>query len=481
MTHLTIVPLSTPASLGVAAQIAILNARRLFLQTDAHHSAQWIKASGVAYTSMDDLYGECFDFDELNDAIAARLMCGQDAVYAVPGRGPGQAQLSAILKAADERDVAVKLMPGTGYAEAACAEAGLAYGSLTICAANDLPERIDPFTPLCVEEIDTPIRAGEIKLALGEYYPDEYTVYFCSMNDCGTYDVKQIPLYELDRQDGYFAATCCIVPPASAQENLTRGDTDGLIYILRRLRAPGGCPWDAEQTHESIRSNLIEEAYEVIDAIDHKDPDALCEELGDLLLQIGLHAVMEEETATFTMRDVATGVINKMIYRHPHVFGTVKADTSDQVLFNWENLKKKEKHHQSYTEIMQAIPKGFPALMRAAKVQKKAAHAGFDWSDAKEALYKLPEEVAELTEAMEQGDDAHIDEELGDVLFAAVNVIRLLKRDPEGLLNASTNKFIARFAAMEKLIAEDSRTLEGMTLAQMDEYWDKAKAQMQKN
>ena len=468
MNHLTIVPLSTPASLGVSAQIAILNADRLFLQTDAHHSAQWIKASGVAYTSMDDLYGECFDFDELNDAIAARLMCGHDAVYAVPGRGPGQAQLSAIRKAAEERGVAVKLMPGTGYAEAACAEAGLAFGSMTICAANDLPERIDPFIPLCIEEIDTPIRAGEIKLALGEYYPDEYTVYFCSMNNCGTYNVQQIPLYELDRQDGYFAATCCIVPPAAAQENLTRGDTDGLIYILRRLRAPGGCPWDAEQTHESIRSNLIEEAYEVIDAIDHNDPDALCEEL-------------EEETSTFTMRDVATGVINKMIYRHPHVFGTVKADTSDQVLFNWENLKKKEKHHESYTEIMQAIPKSFPALMRAAKVQKKASHAGFDWSDAKEALYKLPEEVSELAEAMEQSDADHIDEELGDVLFAAVNVIRLLKRDPEGLLNASTNKFIARFSAMEKLIAEDSRTLEGMTLAQMDEYWDRAKAQMQKN
>ncbi|MBQ4610978.1 MAG: nucleoside triphosphate pyrophosphohydrolase [Clostridia bacterium] len=481
MTRLTIVPLSTPSALGAAAQRAVLDSPVLFLQTDAHPSARWIKDAGLAYTSMDDLYGECFDFDELNDAIAARLMCDQDAVYAVPGRGPGQAQLNAIRKAAAEREVSVKLMAGAGYAEAACAEAGLAYASLVICAANDLPARIDPFVPLCVEEIDTPIRAGEVKLALGEYYPDEYNVYFCSMTDGGAYHVRSIPLYELDRQDGFFAATCCIVPPASAQENLLRGDADGLMQILRRLRAPGGCPWDAEQTHESIRSNLIEEAYEVIDAIDRQDPDALCEELGDLLLQIGLHAAMEEETSTFTLRDVATGVINKMIYRHPHVFGSVKADTSDQVLFNWENLKKKEKHHESYTEIMQAIPKGFPALMRAAKVQKKAAHAGFDWSDPYEAMYKLPEEVSELAEAMEQGDDAHIDEELGDVLFAAVNVIRLLKRDPEALLNASTDKFIARFARMEKLIAADSRSLSDMTLAQMDEYWDKAKAQMQKN
>ncbi len=479
MAVLTIVPLSTPGSIGISAQTALLNTYDLFLQTDAHPSAEWIKAAGIPYTSMDDLYGGCYDFDELNDAIAARLMCGRDAVYAVPGRGPGQAQLEAIRTAADKAGVQLNLIPGTGYAEAACAAAGLAYGCMTICAANDLPTRIDPFVPLCIEEIDTPMRAGEVKLALCEYYPDEYSVYFCRMNEYGTYSIDSIPLYELDRQSGYFAATCCILPPAPSQESLVRGDAEGLIHILRRLRAPGGCPWDAEQTHESIRSNLIEETYEVIDAIDRKDTDALCEELGDLLLQIGLHTVMEEETSTFTMRDVTTGIINKMIYRHPHVFGSVKADTPDQVLYNWENLKKKEKHHDSYTAIMEAIPKGFPALMRAAKVQKKAAHAGFDWDDANEALYKLPEEVSELTEAMAEGDAAHVDEELGDVLFAAVNVIRLLKRDPEELLNASTNKFIARFSAMEKLILADSLSLSDMTLAQMDEYWDKAKAQMQ--
>ncbi|MGN0792354.1 MAG: nucleoside triphosphate pyrophosphohydrolase [Christensenellales bacterium] len=481
MTTLTIAPLCTPGSVSAAAQSAINSANRLFLQTDAHQSAEWIKAAGIAYTSMDDLYGECFDFDELNDAIAVRLMCGEDAVYAVPGRGPGQAQLESILRAAAERDVKVTLLPGIGYAEAAMAALCKVYGSTVICAANQLPERINPFLPLCIEEIDTPMRAGETKLALGEYYPDEYKVHFCAMKDDGEYNITEIPLYELDRQKDYFAATCCIVPPAPSQESLTRGDADGLMYILRRLRAPGGCPWDAEQTHASIRSNLIEEAYEVIDAIDREDTDALCEELGDLLLQIGLHAIMEEETSTFTMRDVTTGIINKLIYRHPHVFGTVHADTPEQVLFNWENIKKKEKHHDTYAAVMEAVPKGFPALMRAAKVQKKAAHAGFDWSDAYEAIFKLPEEVSELTEAMEQGDPAHIDEELGDVLFAAVNVIRLLKRDPEAMLNASTDKFIARFKEMEKLVLADSLSLEGMALAHMDAYWDKAKAQMQKN
>ena len=260
-----------------------------------------------------------------------------------------------------------------------------------------------------------------------------------------------------------------------------RYDWQDFLEVMKILRSPGGCPWDAEQTHASIRREFLEEVYETLDALDRDDPAAMCEELGDVLMQVVFHAQIEAEQNGFTMDDVVDGVCKKLVYRHPHVFGSVKADTSDQVLFNWENLKKKEKHHESYTEIMQAIPKGFPALMRAAKVQKKAAHAGFDWSDPYEAMYKLPEEVSELAEAMEQGDDAHIDEELGDVLFAAVNVIRLLKRDPEALLNASTDKFIARFARMEKLIAADSRSLSDMTLAQMDEYWDKAKAQMQKN
>lgn len=175
---------------------------------------------------------------------------------------------------------------------------------------------------------------------------------------------------------------------------------------------------------------------------------------------------------------MTSGIINKMIYRHPHVFGTAEADTPEQVLSNWEKLKKKEKHMESYSATMEAVPKGFPALMRAAKIQKKAANVGFDWDNADQALYKLPEEVSELTKAMAEGSHAHIDEELGDVFFAAVNVARLLKRDPEQLLNAATDKFITRFKVMEELITADSLSLEDMTLEKMDRYWDKAKKKL---
>ena len=428
---------------------------------------------------MDDLYDSSCDYDELNLAIAAKLMCGCDAVYAVPGRGIGEGQLSAIREAAAKAAVTLKVLPGIGYSDAALSGLPLTLSDRrTICAANALPSAIDPFLPLCIEEMDTGLCAGDVKLALLDYYPDEYTVYFCDMEADGEYRVKEIPMFELDRQNSYSAATCCIVPPAASQDKLDRGDMNGLMAVLRRLRAPGGCPWDAKQTHETLRSGLIEEAYEVIDAIDGGDPFALCEELGDLLLHIGMHTVIEEEMSSFTLRDVTSGIINKMIYRHPHVFSTAEADTPEQVLSNWEKLKKKEKNMESYYAAMEAVPRGFPALMRAAKIQKKAATAGFDWDNADEALYKLPEEVCELTNAMAEGDSAHIDEELGDVFFAAVNVARLLGRDPEQLLNAATDKFMTRFRVMEELIKANSLSLEDMALEEMDRYWDKAKEKL---
>lgn len=480
MNTLTIVPLSTPGNISRKAEDIIRSADTLFLQTSAHQSAKWILDAGLSFETMDDLYGECFDFDELNQAIANRLMCGKSVVYAVPGRGIGQAQFEAILSAAKENDVEVIRLPGTGYGDTALAcIPDAVFDGVTICPANQLPLRIDPYTPLCIEELDTRLRAGEVKLALSEYYPDEYPVWFCPMDESGNYNPVSIPLYELDRQENYFAATCCILK-AAEPGTLPRGDVDDLMRIMRVLRAPGGCPWDAEQTHASIRSALIEESYEVIDAIDRDDTEALLEELGDLLLQVVFHTIMEEEMSSFNLRDVATGIINKLVYRHPHVFGSTSVNDSDEVLVNWEQLKKKEKHQATCADTMHAVPKGFPALMRSAKIQKKAANVGFDWASAEEALFKLPEEVEELKEAMQSGDAAHIDEEIGDVFFAAVNVCRLLKRDPEAMLNASTDKFMNRFERTEQLILADRGTLEGMSLEEMDEYWVKAKAEMQK-
>lgn len=252
-------------------------------------------------------------------------------------------------------------------------------------------------------------------------------------------------------------------------------DVSDLERIVAILRAPGGCPWDAEQDHQSIRRNLLEEAYEACEAIDEGSAEHLREELGDVLLQVVFHTQMEKEQGGFTLDDVADGVCKKLIFRHPHVFGDVQVSGSDEVLVNWDELKREEKHQESYTDTLTSVAKSLPALWRAEKVQKKAKKAGFDWSDAQGAVDKLSEELSELKEAMAQGTNVH--EELGDLLFAAVNVSRFVEADPEEALNAATEKFISRFAKVEALASAQGKDMKEMSLSELDALWEQVKRQ----
>ena len=232
-------------------------------------------------------------------------------------------------------------------------------------------------------------------------------------------------------------------------------DWEDFLEIMRLLRAPGGCPWDAEQTHQSIRRNFLEETYEVLDALDRDDPHAMREELGDVLMQVVFHAQIEKEQGRFTMDDVVNEIAQKMVYRHPHVFGgTMQADTSEQVLVNWEVLKRREKDQRSTADAIEAIPHTLPALWRAEKTQSKAAKAGFDWDGTMGALEKLEEEVRELRAALEAGksvDDPHgIREEVGDTLFMAAKVAQSFQVDPEDALHRACDKFDARFRLVEE-------------------------------
>ncbi len=246
-----------------------------------------------------------------------------------------------------------------------------------------------------------------------------------------------------------------------------------LVEIVRILRAPGGCPWDAEQTHTSIRRNFLEETYEAVEAIDEGSPEHLKEELGDVLLQVVLHAQMESEAGSFTLDDVADGICKKLIYRHPHVFGDVAVSGTGEVLRNWEDLKRKEKGQSTNTDALSAVARSLPALWRAEKVQKKAKKAGFDWPNIHGALDKLSEEISELKEAVDQG--TNVEEELGDLLFSAVNVARFLKADPETSLHAATDKFISRFSLVEQAASQGGRRMEDMNLAELDKLWEEAK------
>ncbi len=475
MPTLTIAALSTPETISCAALDACKKADKLYLQTAHTPCAKPVLAAGLPYATMDDLYERAEDFDALREGVFDRLLAAcleGDVVYAVPGRGMGDALIPLKEKAA-AATISVRVLPGVPYAQAALSQAGMDYAAYVTAAANALPEPIDPKLPLAVEELDTKIRAGEVKLALTEYYPDEHPVLLFTMDETGAYQSKTIPLYTLDRPDCFHATTVLLVPPAEFL-SLTRFGYQELAAVMHTLRAPGGCPWDREQTHESLKKTMIEECYEVLDAIDQKDDAALCEELGDVLLQIVFHAEMAAEQRRFTGRDVTTGIVQKLIYRHPHVFGTGRADTPDAVVEKWEQLKKKEKHFSSQTEVLQAVPKNLPALMRAYKLQKKAAQVGFDWDSAREAFHKLPEETEELRQAMEANE--HVAEEMGDLLFAAVNVCRLLHLEPEEILTSASEKFLSRFAGMEALALNGGRSLETMTLDEQEMLWQAVKS-----
>ena len=251
-------------------------------------------------------------------------------------------------------------------------------------------------------------------------------------------------------------------------------DFNDLLRIMEILRAPDGCMWDREQDHQSIRRNFIEETYEVCEAIDEEDTEHLKEELGDVLLQVVFHTQMEKEKGVFDIGDVADGICKKLIFRHPHIFGSVEVSSSEEILRNWDELERKEKHQETDTAALQSVAKSLPGLIRAEKLQKKAAKVGFDWDRAEDALDKVAEELDEVRRAMQGDGDP--EEELGDLLFAAVNVSRHLKIDAERAMEKACNKFTDRFAQMDQMAREMQKNLSDLSLEELDVLWEKAKS-----
>ena len=248
-----------------------------------------------------------------------------------------------------------------------------------------------------------------------------------------------------------------------------------LVTIMARLRGENGCPWDLEQTHLTLKKYLIEEAYECLDAIDSGNDDMLADELGDVLLQVVFHCQIASEEKRFDLERVAETISDKLVRRHPHVFGEQQLDTAGEVLAQWEDIKKSEKASEERHSVLDGVPSGLPALMKAEKLQKKAAKAGFDWSDTSQVLDKLKEEISELEDALE--NDTNIAMEYGDVLFSLVNLARFLKLDPEDALRQTNGKFDARFRYIESRLAEKGSSPESSSLEEMDQLWDEAKKQ----
>lgn len=453
--------------LSIGAARAFEEADAVILQTEKMPCAQEIRKRAKEFYTLDSFFDAAQDFDTLYGQAAdfiAEASAQKDVVFGVLGSLHANGFVAALRGKTD-----FEVIAGTSFESEGLGFSGkyMEIGPYQSAAARDLKKlHPDSSCALVVTEIDNPLLASEVKLFLSEYYDDETdTVWVCGSTH------RKIPLHELDRQTDFGAGATAVLPSLKdmARERFTFGD---LVDIMDRLRGRDGCPWDLEQTHETLRQYVLEEAYEVVEAVDQKDPAALADELGDLLLQVVFHAQIGKQRGEFNIADVTSNICSKMISRHPHIFGDTKARTADDVLVNWEAIKRTEKGLGNTTQAMEDIPLGMSALMRANKIQKKAAGAGFDWDNAGQALHKIKEETLELEAEMQSGRPEDMEGEAGDLLFAVVNVIRLLHINPEVALLRANRKFIGRFRYVEQ---KAGAKLTSMSLAEMDGLWDEAK------
>jgi tetrapyrrole methylase family protein / MazG family protein len=305
--------------------------------------------------------------------------------------------------------------------------------------------------------------------------PDDYTIYVVTAVGSAEEKVIEIPLYELDRITTLNNLTSVYVPPVK-DEAMLYHRFETLRRVIATLRGPNGCPWDRKQTHESLKKYLLEETYELFDAIDEQNDDHIIEELGDVLLQVMLHAQIGEDEGMFSINDVIQSITEKMIRRHPHVFGDVTVQNAEEVVQNWQRIKAKEKQDCS-SSLLDEVTKGLPGLLKAYEFQAKAAKVGFDWADVKPMWDKVEEEIKEFKQeaSKNQYDTKKLMNEFGDILFALVNIARYYKMNPEEALHATNMKFYRRFSYIEEQVKKNGLHMESLSLEQLDQWWEEAK------
>lgn len=447
--------------LTLGAVEALKSGLKIILHTDHSGCAEWLKENGIAFESLDTLYEECEDFDEHIEAAVDMVLNAaeaQDVIYGV--LDVRDRSVSALLQEAADR---MRIIAGPSAEDALLAYSN---GAALMLEASDWENfRLFAGENCIIRELDNRELASEVKLKLMETYPEECLVWV--MN--GGRPPVSIPLFDLDRMDRFDHRTCLLVPAVNDFMQLERYGFDHINQIIQKLCGPGGCPWDRAQTHESLRTCMLEEAYEVMEAIDEDDPDHLYDELGDMLLQIVLHAEIARRHGEFDISDVTTAISEKMIHRHTHIFGTDRASDTDQVLNLWHKNKKAERGQKTQTEVLRSVTKTLPALLRGLKVLKRSGDVGMCEHDLVHAMENAVKAVGEIAGSEKK------EETLGNALLMMCDAARLLKVDPEIALNKAVDRFIDKFEETEHKISAKGVDFESASKNMVQEYWNLVK------
>ena len=457
--------------LSVRAEKALESGAKIFVRTALAPSYKSVEKYGAQ--PLDYIFESSRNFDTLNKKLASAVLSAakeSDVVYCVDGAVCEDIACKIILS----RHKDTQVIEGISKAARASSLARLKSTQVTHVSAYDI-KNLKSTPAAAVYDIDSFFAASEVKIKLSDLFGEETLCTFVSAEKA-----VKIKIYEIDRMKNY-SSDCAVAVEEKSFLEKERYDYADLEHMIELLRAPGGCPWDRAQTNESIKQNMIEEAYELVDAINRDDDDGMEEECGDVLLQAAFHAVMKNEQGAFNSTDVITRVVKKLIFRHSHIFGGDKAQDENSALGVWEKNKMKEKHQTTYTQSLKAVPSNFPACMRAQKVGKRAAKCGMDFISAISATEKMGEEAAELLKALQDGDKRAVAEEAGDLLFSAVNTCRLSGVDSEQVLAEATDKFIKRFEAFEDIILSEGKNINDLCDEEYDWYWLRAKNATKEN
>ncbi|MBI4770605.1 MAG: nucleoside triphosphate pyrophosphohydrolase [Chloroflexi bacterium] len=476
--HITILGLGPgdPALLTREAWQELAGAQEIYARTRRHPTLDGLPAALTVH-SFDTLYESHEDFGAVYQAIVARVLAlGQrpgGVIYAVPGDPLiGEATTARLLAEAPARGLRVRLIHGLSFVEPCLGLLGVdALAGLFVADALDLAARhhppFHPDAPALIAQLYSPALASDVKLCLMNQYPDDHPIHLIHAAATSGAALESLPLYQLDRSARIAHLTSLFVPALPAAASF-----EAFQETIAHLRAPDGCPWDREQTHQSLRGNLLEEAYEALAALDADDPDAMREEFGDLLLQIVLQSQIALEAGEFSLAEVVHDINAKLVRRHPHVFEGLQVDGVAEVLHNWEQLKAREREGDGGRGggLLSSIPPAMPALELASAYQRRVARVGFDWPDLAGVQHKIQEELAEVASAAPAERAA----ELGDLLFAVVNYARWLEVNPEIALREAAARFRRRFEWVEA--AAGSGSMEAMSPAELDALWQSAKA-----